>query len=270
MPPGSLVDTMSADNGVDRAGGGAVQSVDRALALLELIGAAGSAGVTELAAELGVHKSTVSRILGSLEARGFVDQEPTGRKYRVGMTVVRLAGASAGSMDLTRLGQDTCESVAMATGETTNLAILAGDEAINITEATGSSNVALRTWVGQASPAHATSSGKVLLAALDDATLRELLPAELPRFTGATITDRSALEGELRLITERGWATAVEELELGLVAIAAPIRDRTGAVVRALSISGPRYRLEPDRVDELTPIVVDAATKLSTLLGHRG
>lgn len=259
---------MTADNETDR-GGGAVQSVDRALQILESIGRSGAAGVTELAVELGVHKSTVSRLLASLEARGFVDQEPGGRKYQIGMAIVRLAGSSSASMDLTRLGQDTCEAVAAETGETTNLAILAGAEAINVTEATGSSNVALRTWVGQASPAHATSSGKVLLAARSDAELRTILPAALPRYTEHTITDRAALLTELHDIAERGWAMAVEELEVGLVAVAAPVRDQTGEVVRALSISGPRYRLETDRADELAERVMAAAAQLSALLGHR-
>ena len=104
----SAIDT----SGSDRQSGTTVQSVDRALQILELIGQAGSAGVSELALQLGVHKSTVSRLIGSLEARGFVEQVPGGRGYRIGFTVVRLAGTTAAKLDLNKYGQDVCNQVA--------------------------------------------------------------------------------------------------------------------------------------------------------------
>ncbi len=244
-------------------------AVDRALQVLELIGTAGSAGITELALELGVHKSTVSRIVSALEARGFVEQVPDGRKYRIGLTVVRLAGSTMATLDMTRCGQDTCDALAAKTGETTNLAVLADAQAINVVEAVGASNVALRTWVGQASPAHATSSGKVLLAGLSEEQLRQTFSGGLARFTDRTIADVDDLVDELRTVGRQGWAMAVEELELGLVAIAAPVRDHTGTIVWALSISGPRYRLDPDDAENLVATVVTAAADLSKLFGYR-
>ncbi|GAB90913.1 IclR family transcriptional regulator [Gordonia rhizosphera] len=244
-------------------------AVERALQIMELIGAAGTAGVTELALELGVHKSTVSRIISSLEARGFVEQAPDGRKYRIGLTVVRLAGSTMATLDMTKCGQDMCDTLAAQTGETANLAVLADSQAINVIEAAGSSNVALQTWVGQASPAYATSSGKVLLAGLTESELRTTLSGELTRFTDNTIVDLDALVEDLAKVRRRGWAMAVDELEVGLVAIAAPVRDHTGAIVWALSVSGPRYRLDPDDAEELTDTVVTAAADLSRLFGYR-
>ncbi len=262
----SAIDT----SGSDRQSGTTVQSVDRALQILELIGQAGSAGVSELALQLGVHKSTVSRLIGSLEARGFVEQVPGGRGYRIGFTVVRLAGTTAAKLDLNKYGQDVCNQVAADTGETTNLAVLNGDQAINVVEALGTAGVALHTWIGQATPAHTTSSGKVLLASLTAAQLRDLLPERLASYTANTVTDRKELLDELALVTERGWAVADEELEVGMVAIAVPVRDHTGGVIAALSISGPRYRLDPADAPTIAASLADAVAELSAKFGYTG
>ena len=264
----SIMSTDAHDH--DKTAGGAVQSVDRALQIMELIADAGAAGITELSVALGVHKSTVSRIVASLESRGFVEQAPGGRKYRIGFTVVRLAGSTTATMDLAKLGQDVCDDVAKKTGETTNLAVLNAAQAINVVESQGSSSVALKTWIGQPSPAHATSSGKALLAGLSERELRTLYSHELPGFTDNTITDLDQLIADLEASSARGWALADEELEVGLVALAAPVRDSTGAVVSALSISGPRYRLDPADAPQLAEGVVHAADTVSRRLGYRG
>src|SRR5258707_12327857 len=108
----------------------AVQSVDRALLVLEILAKLGQAGVTEIAAELGVHKSTVSRLITVLESRGYVEQVSGRGKYRLGFSIARLARASSGQLDLVKLSQDVCDSLAAEVGETTNLAILDADRKI--------------------------------------------------------------------------------------------------------------------------------------------
>ena len=154
----------------------AVQSVDRALLVLEILATLGQAGATEIAAELGVHKSTVSRLIAVLESRGYVEQTSERGKYRLGFTIARLARASSGHLDLVKLSQDVCDTLAPDVGETTNLAILDEARIVNIVEAIGPEQITLRTWVGQSCPAHATSSGKVLLAGLEPAEIRNRLP----------------------------------------------------------------------------------------------
>ncbi len=247
-----------------------IQSVDRALQVLEILARQGQGGVSDIADTLGVHKSTVSRLVSVLEARGFVEQMADRGKYRLGFTLVRLAGATMASRDLGKESREICEPLAAEVGETVNLAILEGDRAINITEASGPLGIALRTWVGQSSPAHATSSGKVLLAALTDSDLDGVLEAELEGFTARTIVDRGVLREQLHLIAGRGWSTAVEELEDGLNALAAPVRDHTGDVVAALSVSGPSFRLTTDLMDELSPTVRTAALEVSRRIGFAG
>ncbi|MEC3916055.1 IclR family transcriptional regulator [Nocardia sp. CDC160] len=245
-----------------------VQSVDRALTALEIVAKLGSAGITEIAAELGVHKSTVSRLMAVLEARGYVEQLSERGKYRLGFTVVRLAGSTSAHMDLPRQSQDICDELAARVGETTNIAILDSDRIINVAEAVGSAGIALRTWVGQSCPAHATSSGKALLSELPVTDLRSRLRKRLESFAPNTITDLSVLQAQLQHVRADGWASCEEELEIGLNAVAAPIRDSDGRIIAALSVSGPTYRLPATRFPEIARQTIDSAQAISRRLGH--
>lgn len=245
-----------------------VQSVDRALEVLEILGRDGEGGVSDIADALGVHKSTVSRLVSVLESRGFVEQISDRGKYRLGFTVVRLAGASMSRRDLGRESRDICEPLADTVGETVNLAVLDAGRAVNITEANGGAGIALRTFVGQSCPAHATSSGKVLLAGLSEGRLSVVLDGVLEQFTDATIVTGAALRDELTTVRAQGWAAARDELEDGLTAVAAPVRDHTGDVVAALSISGPSFRMGVDRIPDLSRQAVTAADAVSVRLGH--
>jgi DNA-binding IclR family transcriptional regulator len=247
-----------------------VQSVDRALTVLEIIATMGQAGVTEIAAVLGVHKSTVSRLISALEARGYVEQLTDRGKYQIGFAAARLARATSGRLDLVKQSQAACDTLARESGETTNLAVLDEDRIVNVAEAVGSAGVALRTWVGQSCPAHATSSGKVLLAALSGQQLRERLPTRLQSFTDATVTSRAELEAELATVRENGWAMVCEELEVGLNAVAAPVYDADAEVVAALSVSGPSYRLGKGEFATVAQLAVMAAEGISRRLGWVG
>jgi DNA-binding IclR family transcriptional regulator len=245
----------------------AVQSVDRALLVLEILAKLGQAGVTEIAAELGVHKSTVSRLITVLESRGYVEQVSGRGKYRLGFSIARLARASSGHLDLVKLSQDVCDSLAAEVGETTNLAVLDADRIINIAEAIGPAEITLRTWVGQSCPAHATSSGKVLLAGLDAADVRTRLESVLESFTDNTVVKIADLQRELATARERGWASVAEELEVGLNAVAAPVHDANAQVIAALSVSGPSYRMGPAQFEEAAKQTIAAADAISRRLG---
>lgn len=248
----------------------AVQSVDRALMVLEILGTLGTAGVTEIAAELGVHKSTVSRLIAVLESRGFVEQLSDRGKYRLGFAVVRLAGSTSAQMDLAKESQVICDRLAAQSSETTNVAILDGVRIVNIVEAVGPSEIALRTWVGQNCPAHATSSGKVLLSGLTSEDVLALLGEKLPTYTPHTISDTRTLIAELDRARIDGWTHVCEELEIGLNAVAAPVRDNAGNIVAALSVSGPSYRLEHGRFQEVAAMTIVAADQINRRLGYVG
>lgn len=252
--------------GLSEGRGAAVQSVDRALLVMEILARRGQAGVTEIAAELGVHKSTVSRLVAVLEARGYVEQVSDRGPYRLGFAIARLAQSASGQPDLGRVSQDVCDGLAADVAETANLAILDGDRIVNIVEAIGPSEITLRTWVGQSCPAHATSSGKVLLAWASSAVATRLTDP-LQSFTPNTVTDVAELERELSTVRSRGWACVSEELEVGLNAVAAPVYDANAEVVAALSVSGPSYRMSEGHFEEIAKVTIDAAEVISRRLG---
>src|SRR5918997_4116174 len=244
-----------------------VQSVDRALSVLEILAAHGEAGVTEVAAELGVHKSTAFRLVAVLESRGFVEQLADRGKYRLGFGVVRLAGAAAAQLDIAHEGRPICEALAADVEETMNIAILDSDRAVNVTQVRGPAALSTHNWVGQGTPLHATSSGKVLLAYAPDAVRKGVLSKELRRYTHATITDPETLRQDLDWIVEQGWGATVEEYEVGLSAVAAPVRGADGDVVAAVSVSGPSFRMDAEDFPRIARRVVSGAEELSRRMG---
>ncbi|MFI6372913.1 IclR family transcriptional regulator [Streptomyces sp. NPDC050546] len=251
-----------------RGAASAVQSVDRAVSVLEILARHGEAGVTEIADELDVHKSTAFRLLGVLENRGLVAQAKDRGKYYLGAGVLRLAGAAAVRLDVSQEGVPVCRELADELGETVNIAVLDDDAAVNIMQARGTASVTAQNWLGRRTPLHATSSGKVLFAHMPP-TLREgLLARPLHRFTERTVTVASMLRGELDTVVQQGYAITVEELEIGLAAAASPIRSHDGKVIASLSVSGPVYRLSQERLPEVAKRTEAAAAELSRRMGY--
>lgn len=247
-----------------------VQSVDRAVTVLEILARRGDAGVTEIAVELGVHKSTASRLVGALESRGLVEQLSGRGKYRLGLGMVRLAGAAAARIDLPEVAGRVCARVAGELGETVNVAVLDDDQTVNISQALGRAAVSSYNWVGRRTPSHATSSGKVLLAYARAEVRRAALAGPLTAYTPRTIIDPVVLQRQLSEAERAGWASTVEELEIGLHAVAAPIRGAGGRVVAAISVSGPSYRLPVSVFAERAAQLKDAAVEIGGSLGHPG
>jgi DNA-binding IclR family transcriptional regulator len=244
-----------------------VQSVDRALTILEMLAREGEAGVTEIAADLGVHKSTAFRLLSTLEAHRLVEQDGDRGRYRLGVGNLRLAGATTARLDLVTEARPVCRQLAADTGETVNITVRSETSALYLDQVVaGNSAVQSHNWVGQHIPLHATSNGKVLISELTDPELKQALRA-LPRVTDKTVTSRSKLKAELAHVRETGYALAVDELEVGLTAAAAPIRSAHGDIVASMSISGPTYRLTEEKLERVVPMLVAAATEVSHRLG---
>jgi DNA-binding IclR family transcriptional regulator len=245
-----------------------VQSVDRALAVLDILARRGEVGVTELAAALDVHKSTASRLVAALEHRELVEQIGDRGKYRLGAGILRLAAATSGHLEVTSQAKPVCVALAADLAETVNVAILDAGAAINVMQELGpTSSVVSRDWIGRRTPLHATSSGKVLLAHADATTQDAVLGAPFERYTPSTVTDAGELRDELETVLRRGWAATAEELEVGLNAVAAPVRDAGGVVVAAVSVSGPAYRFAAASFPDVAPRVSAAATEISSRLG---
>jgi DNA-binding IclR family transcriptional regulator len=243
-----------------------VQSVDRALTILEILARLGEAGVTEVSAELDVHKSTAFRLVSTLEMHGLVEQTEDRGKYRLGVGVLRLAGATTARLDVVQESRSLCRKLAADTGETINIAVLSDRSALYLDQVSGSSALQSHNWVGQHIPLHATSNGKVLLSGLEPEDVDRRVET-LATYTTGTITSRAALRRELAAVRERGYAVAVDELEAGLAAVAAPIRNAHGDVIASMSVSGPSFRLTETKIAEVVPMLCDAAGEVSRRLG---
>ncbi|MDP9904451.1 MULTISPECIES: IclR family transcriptional regulator [Arthrobacter] len=248
---------------------GGVQSVDRALQILEILSRDGHAGVSEIAEEIGIHKSSVSRLLGSLVSREMVHQNSDRGKYQLGFGILRLASSIPGRLSLVREARPVLESLAEEFKETVNLAVLRSNYAVNVDQAMGPSSLATYDWVGGLTPLHATSSGKVLLAALSaDERDRILTEAGFHARTPRTITNREDLEKQLIDVAHDGYAETREELEIGLNAIAVPIYNHLGTVIGAVSISGPAFRFDPQKIPGLIDALRQAGIRISVQMGY--
>jgi len=262
--------TNSATGGGREHGTSQVQSVDRAIAILYLLAQRGEAGVTEVAAELGVHKSTAFRLITALDTGGLIEQDGERGKYRLGRGILRLAAATAGGLELPTESRQVCRQLAAELGEAVNLAILDGAEATNILQEYGTSTITGRNWIGQRTPLHATASGKVLLSWMDAVALKEILASALPHYTAQTVAEPAALEAELAAVRDRGWASTSEEFEIGLNAVAVPVRDATGDVVAAVGVSGPSYRLTVESFPAVAARLITGSEEISARLGYFG
>ena len=265
-----MVSNTEPESDIEVEGGhGGVQSVDRALAVLEILARDGHAGVSEIADEMGIHKSTVSRLLGSLVSREMVHQNSERGKYQLGFGVLRLASSIPGRLSLVQEARPVLESLAEEYKETVNLAVLRSNYAVNVDQAMGPSTLATYDWVGSLTPLHATSSGKVLLAALSaedrDRILKETgLAPRTPR----TITKRDKLEKQLLDVVHKGYAVTMEEFEIGLNSMAVPVHNHLGSVIGAVSISGPAFRFDPAKVPGLIGALTQAGLAISAKMGY--
>jgi DNA-binding IclR family transcriptional regulator len=246
-----------------------VQSVDRAVTILELLARGGVVGVTQLAEELGVHKSTASRLVAALEQRDLVEQTKTRGKYRLGVGLVRLAGATSARLDLVQEARPIARVLATETRETVNLAVMGQQAALYVDQVVAPATTPYYNWVGQHIPLHATSNGKVLLSELPEEEVAAVA-GELTRYTDRTVTDLDVLRKELVDVRSRGWAEATDELEVGLSAVAAPVRNLHGEICASLSVSGPTFRFGAARIAELETLVRQAALDVSSRMGWHG
>jgi IclR family transcriptional regulator, acetate operon repressor len=245
-----------------------IQSVQRAMTLLKAFdNGPAELGVSELSRKAGLHKSTASRLLATLEREGLIERVPGTEKYRLGFMLVRLAGQVTHFRDVRAAARPVLVELAESSRETVHLAVLDGDEVINVEQIAGPHMVGLGNWIGRKTPLHCVANGKVLLAFQPAAQIERVLAAPLARFTERTITDPERLRAELAGARRRGYVTAFGEIEDGLNTVAAPLRDANAQVIAAVSVSGPAYRVQAKRIVDLAALTVDAATRISARLG---
>ncbi|MBI3763359.1 MAG: IclR family transcriptional regulator [Chloroflexi bacterium] len=246
------------------------QAVYRAVALLKTFSdARPELTLSELTRAVGLNKTTTHRLLAALEREGLVAHDTRNGAYRLGPEAIALGARALRATPLRDAAQPELEWLARGTGENADLEILDGGEVFVVEEIPGRFVIGTTLAVGTRWPAHATSTGKAILAFLPEDEREAALPRRLSRPTGKAIGDRETLRAELARVRERGYATGIEELEEDFVAVGAAVFDHEGRVVGAISIGGPSHRLPAKRIQEVAPLVKQAAERISHKLGFK-
>ncbi|MCB0194241.1 MAG: IclR family transcriptional regulator [Anaerolineae bacterium] len=255
-----MTDNISSESGI--------QSVQRAAAILRCFTRVESElGVMAISEQLKLHKSTVSRLLSTLKQEGFVEQNPENGKYRLGLTLVTLAGVVLDSIDLRQVAHPYLQTLAQETQETVNIVVLDGNECVNIDGVPSPRPIQYIGRIGRRTPMYCTAAGKVLLAYLSPEKQRTILPNTLMRFTEHTLVEHQQVLESLAQVREQRYAIAHEEHQVGVSAIAVPIWDHTQEICAAIAISGPSYRVGADKIHEFLPPLRETALGISTQLG---
>jgi DNA-binding IclR family transcriptional regulator len=245
------------------------QSLQRAVAILRQFSESEpTLTVSEISRRLGIHKSTVSRILGTLLEDGMVWHNPETGRYSPGMTLVEMAGVALGQIDVRAAAMPHMERLAAETNETISVAVLRDRDAVTVAHLPSTHSIRHVLWIGRRLPLRTTAAGMALLAAMNarGEEWRSLIGKageELPAESVAT------LKGDLTSIARRGFAEETGDFETGTAAIAAPVLDDTGTVIAAISISGPGARFDAETRSAVTPLLIESAKAIAADLGMR-
>lgn len=239
-------------------------AIDRGAELLvRVLDSPEPVALTEVAAAAGIPKSTASRLMTALERRGLVEQVGERGRLRPGPAILRVAERGMLERNLMELARPSLDALAALSGETVNLAVPGPNGVEHIAQADSRHFLGAGQWVGRSVDYHCSANGKVFLA-----FGRVAMPAALPARTPATIVDVARLRAELEHVRASDIAVAVDELEPGLAAVAAPVRGAHGDVIAALSITGPALRMSPKRIGDLQPELIKEARRLAARLGN--
>jgi DNA-binding IclR family transcriptional regulator len=242
-----------------------IQSVDRALTLFKAIATDGPITRPELARSVGLNEGTAYRLLATLEHHELIDRDPRTGQYTVDYSVAHLV-ANVSHAGLARRARPILERLSEQARETAVLSVPRGLDTLPIDQAIAPQVVGVQ-WIGRRIPAHCAGTGKLLLAALPPAELDEYLSHPLEPRTERTITDPDELRRQIEHARRTGIAISTGEYEIGLNSISTAARDNHHQPIAFLTITGPNYRLPRERLKELTPLLQDAATALTKLLG---
>ena len=241
-----------------------VQSLERAFAILDEV-AQRPAGVTSIAERVRLPKSTVARLLATLEDVDAVERFD-GVRWRIGPGVAALTAAGSAERNLIAIAHPFLVDLVAGLGEDAGLGLPDGNEVHYVDQVESDNPVQVRDWTGTRAPMHAVPSGLVLLAEWPDDALGAYLAGELVALTRRTVTDPEELRARLAEVRAAGYAWGLEEFAEGIDSVAAPIRDERGNAIAALHVHGPAYRFPASREDSrVSEIVITAANAISRL-----
>lgn len=244
-------------------GAGTVRAVGHALQILRCLSGEGPLRVGELASRVGLHKSTVSRLVGTLQADDLVEREPASRRVQLGPGLVSLCAPLLGRIRIGESAGSHLAELAALSGETVSLSVWDGAGAVNLEQAAGGRAIKHYAPPGSRNPAHCTAAGKLLLAYAAPAVLERVIARGLARYTPRTITAGPALRAEIAAVRQKGCAVNLGEFAIDVGAIAVPVRNGSGEVVAAVAATVPMYRFQPTRRAELLDLLRVASDAVS-------
>lgn len=246
-----------------------VHSVERALSILEALGQKSQGyGCTELGQLLGMHKSTVHRLVATLQAYGFAEKDPNTDRYKLGNKVIYLGLEALNSLDFRKIAIPYMQELVEISRETVQLAVLDRSEVLIVER--DHSPEAITVNLGLRGPVYCTAEGKVLLAYLPGEVVSEILKnQEMQQLTINTMTEKSQIISHLDKVRSQGFAINAEEMVEGVRAIAAPVYNHNDKVIASLSITGPSSRLSLERIYRLVTVLKETCTSISIQLGNR-
>ena len=246
-----------------------IQAVAHALDVLEQFSGDGELGVTELSKRLKLHKNNVFRILATLESRGYIEQNRSTENYRLGTKCLQLGQTYIQYMGLLQQARPIMLEVVKACHESAYVAVMRKGKVVPLDMVESDQPVRIVSHIGENLPLHCTAAGKVHLAFEPLEELQRCFPNGLEQYTAHTITDRSVLAEQLKAIASAGYAVDSGEYLTDVRTVAVPIKDYTRTVVGSLSVSGPAYRIPPERIErEIVPLSIRAGRELSNRLGY--
>lgn len=247
-----------------------VQTLDRALDVIELLATAKEGlGVTEIGNKIGLHKSTVHRLLGTLSERGYVEKNPKNNSYKLGLKFMEISGLFLKQLELKTEALPFMRKLAEIVGQPVHLAILEGTDVVYIEKVELVNSIRMYSQIGRRVPAHCSAIGKVLLAGCDEPGLSRIIGnLTFERFTEHTLVTAEQLRKEIAQVASDGWALDNEEHENGIRCIAAPVYDYTRKVIAAVSVSGENRIIHPDRDREIAGYVMKTAAEISARMGY--
>jgi DNA-binding IclR family transcriptional regulator len=247
-----------------------VQVLDRALAILDALAKVrGEASLSEIAEAVHMHKSTVHRLMMSLERHRIIAREPASGGYRLGLHLFELGSAAVAQFNVRDRARHYLEAMVNETDETVHLCVLDDGEALYLDKVEPSRSIRMSSRIGLRNPAHCTAVGKVMMAWLSEQEVEAIVHRHgLRRFTAKTITTLAGLRAELKKVRERGYAVDNEENEDGVRCVGAAVRDHSGFPAAAVSISAPSFRMPMDKIQVFAQVVCSAAKDLSREWGY--
>jgi len=247
-----------------------IQAVDRALRILDLFDEHHTElKITDISNRIGLHKSTVHSLLKTLQAHGYIEQNPENGKYKLGLKLVERGNLVLNSLDIRTVAKRHLLDLSHQTGLTVHLVILDGKEGVYIDKVEGTSGVVMYSRIGRRVPIHSSAVGKVLVAFQSQEVIRDILDGyEFVPHTPNTITNERDFLMELEKVRSLGYAIDNQENEPGVQCVAVPVRDHLGQVAAAISMSSPVVGIQKERLEHMIVLLKQTADEVSRKLGY--